>query len=172
MRISGANLIQLLSCLVWFKQFLAFEELRNNNNPEDCLSFSGQFHVFGMEILDIALVNCDNQIILFISANKMAYRPPSHLLLLLNSNFYFFPYSFLWVWNIHGTPYLFQLYIFIVTFLFKEFIKAQYLYTPLALCLIKGTLGKGVVGEEGKECDPRRDGTDHITAKEVRGWAA
>ena len=106
---SGANLIQLLSCLVWFKQFLAFEELRNNNNPEDCLSFSGQFHVFGMEILDIALVNCDNQIILFISANKMAYRPPSHLLLLLNSNFYFFPYSFLWVWNIHGTPYLFQL---------------------------------------------------------------
>ena len=46
---------------------------------------------------------------------------------------YFFPYSFRWVWNIHRTPYLFQLYIFVMTFLFKEFIKAQYLYTPLAL---------------------------------------
>ena len=27
-------------------------------------------------------------------------------------------------------------------------------------------------GEEGKECDPQKDGTDHITAKEVRGWVA
>ena len=38
------------------------------------------------------------------------------------------------------------------------------------LCLIKGTLSKEVVGEDGRECEPRRDRTDHITAKEVRGW--
>ena len=87
-----------------------------------------------MEILDIALVNCDNQVYCL----SVPTRWPTDLLLIssccfFNSNFYFFPYSFLWVWSIHGTPYLFQLYIFVVTFLFKEFIKAQYLYTPLAL---------------------------------------
>ena len=82
-----------------------------------------------MEILDIAPVNCDNQVYCL----SVPTRWPTDLLLtssccFFNSNFYFFPNSFLWIWSIHGTPYLFQLYIFFVTFLFKEFTKAKYLY--------------------------------------------
>ena len=124
LRISGANLIQLLSCLVWFKQFLAFEELRNKTNPKQ-LPLFGQFHCFEIEILNIALVNCENQFYCL----SVPTRWPTDLLLtssccFFNSNSYFFLYSFLCVWSIYRTPYLFQLYIFVVTFLFKEFIKA------------------------------------------------
>lgn len=52
-------------------------------------------------LLDIQLLIVRSEI-LFISPNKMAYRPHSHLLLMLNSNCYFFHYSFLWLWNVVG----------------------------------------------------------------------
>ena len=118
------------SALFGLNSFLSFEELRNKNNPEQLPLFSGQFHSFEMEIFNIALVNCENQLYCL----SVPTRWPTDLLRtsswgFFNSNFYFFLHSFLWVWNIYRTPYLFQLYIFIMTFLSKEFIKAQYLYT-------------------------------------------
>ena len=118
------------SALFGLNSFLSFEELRNKNNPEQLPLFPGQFHSFEMEIFNIALVNCENQLYCL----SVPTRWPTDLLLtsscgFFNSNFYFFLHSFLRVWNIFRTPYLFQLYIFIMTFLSKEFIKAQYLYT-------------------------------------------
>ena len=112
------------SALFSLNNFLSFEELRNKTNPKQ-LPLFGQFHCFEIEILNIALVNCENQFYCL----SVPTRWPTDLLLtssccFFNSNFYFFLYSFLCVWSIYRTPYLFQLYIFVVTFLFKEFIKA------------------------------------------------
>lgn len=61
---------------------------------------------------------------LFVSSKKMVYRTHSHFLLLLNPSLFLPFLSYGYVEGRGGTLSLTTVY-FVVTFLFKEFIKAQ-----------------------------------------------
>lgn len=86
-----------------------------------------------MEILDTELVNCEIRDTIYQRQQdglQTSFSPPLAVPVIPIST------SSFTVFHGYGRHRLFQLYIFVVTFLFKEFIKAQYLYTLLALFLV------------------------------------
>ena len=71
------------SALCGLNNFLSFEELRNKNNPEQLPLFFRAIPFLSDGNFEYCTGKLWESVLLFISANKMGYRPPSHLLLLL-----------------------------------------------------------------------------------------